>query len=309
MLLGFLGLGKMGGRMVTKLLQDGHDIVVWNRSYDTTRGFVETHKKTKGKLFAVEDIIDFKNLSDTPHVFWSMVLFGQPTEDVLHELKNVVGKGDVVINGANSFYKDTQRHYEMFKKMGVHFLGIGVSGGILAPDNGFPLMVGGSGVGYKKVMPILDSLAKPHGGHEYFGEGGVGHYVKMIHNGIEYGMMQSIGEGFGVLDKGPYKMDLEKVASLWTKGTIIASFLMDRARDALQKDGKLEKTAGFIEENGEAKWTIALAKKLHVPIGVIEDSLTFRQDSQKSKRVENSFAAKMVAALRHEFGGHKVKEK
>jgi 6-phosphogluconate dehydrogenase len=245
-----------------------------------------------------------------------MVLFGQPTEEVMTQLKTVVQKGDVVVDGANSFYKDTQTRSEEFEKQGIRFLGIGVSGGILAPDNGFPLMVGGNMSAYRYIETILDSLAKPNGGHEYFGTGGAGHFVKMVHNGIEYGMMQAIGEGFGVLQKGPYTMDLEKVASLWTKGTIVASFLMDRAKDALQKDPVLKKTGGYIEENGEAKWTIALAKKLQVPIQVIEDSLKFRIASQKIKKdlpagrqVQNSFAAKMVAALRHEFGGHKVKEK
>ena len=307
---GFLGLGKMGKRMVIKLLADGHDVVVWNRSLEGTKEFLQEQQKTQtGKLSFVENIADFSKLSVKPHVFWSMVLFGQPTEEVLSELQNTVEKGDVVIDGANSFYLDTQRRSEEFSAKGIEFLGIGVSGGILAPNNGFPLMVGGSKVGYEKVKSILDSLAKPRGGHTYFGEGGVGHYIKMIHNGIEYGMMQSIGEGFGVLDKGPYPLDLEKVANLWNKGTIISGFLIDRTKDALTKDPKLETTIGFIEENGEAEWTIALAKKLQVPIRVIEESLRFRQESQKDEKIQKSFAAKMVAALRHEFGGHKVREK
>lgn len=309
MLLGFLGLGKMGQRMVDKLLTDGHDVIVWNRSVETAQEFVSSHHKTKGHLSFVENISDFANLHERPHVFWSMVLFGKPTEDVLSQLVGNTQKGDVIIDGANSFYKDTQKRYEKFEKQNIHFLGVGVSGGILAPINGFPLMAGGSEKGYQLVTPLLDSLSKPHGGHAYFGKGGVGHYIKMIHNGVEYGMMQAIGEGFGVLDKGPYEIELKKVANLWTKGTIVASFLMDRAKDALQKDAHLEKTVGFIEENGEAKWTIALAKKLRVPITVIEDSLKFRQESQKDVKVQKSFAAKMVAALRHEFGGHKVKAK
>lgn len=309
MLLGFLGLGKMGSRIVEKLLKDGHDVVVWNRSIATTQEFMKNHEKTKGQLSFVEHIADFTKQTKKPHVFWSMVQYGQPTKEVLQQLLKTAEKEDVVVDGANSFYKDTQKRFEKFQKAGIHFLGIGVSGGILAPVNGFPLMAGGSRLGYEKIMPILDSLAKPHGGHEYFGEGGVGHYVKMIHNGVEYGMMQSIGEGFGVLDKGPYAVALEKVADLWTKNTIVASFLMQRAKDALAKDARLENTVGFIEENGEAKWTVRLAKKLRVPIQVIQDSLKFRQKSQKSSAIQKSFAAKMVAALRHEFGGHKVKEK
>ena len=304
MLIGFLGLGKMGSRIVEKLLVDGHEVVVWNRSHETTQEFLRSHKKVTG----IKEIADFATLQNKPHVFWSMVLFGKPTEEVLGQLQKVVQKGDVIVDGANSFYQDTEKRFAKFEKAGIHFLGIGVSGGIHAPVNGFPLMVGGSEIGYEKIKPMLDTLSKPRGGHAYFGSGGAGHFVKMIHNGVEYGMMQSIGEGFGVLEKSPYKLNLEKVAHLWTKNTIVAGFLMERAKDALQKDKRLEKTLGFIEENGEAKWTIALAKKLQVPIQVIEDSLKFRQESQKKLKVQKTFAAKMVAALRHEFGGHKVKE-
>lgn len=305
MLVGFLGLGKMGSRIVEKLIAGGHEVVVWNRSYETTEEFLRSHKN----VTAVREIADFATLQNKPHVFWSMVLFGKPTDQVLLELSNITTKGDVIVDGANSFYKDTEKRFEKFEKLGIHFLGIGVSGGIIAPVNGFPLMVGGSKTGYKKITPILDTLSKPHGGHVYFGKGGAGHFVKMIHNGVEYGQMQAIGEGFGILDKGPYRLDLGKVADLWTRGTIVSGFLLERARDALQKDPKLKKTVGFIEENGEARWTIQLAKKLQVPLQVIADSLKFRQKSQKSKTVQESFAARMVAALRHEFGGHAVKEK
>lgn len=323
MLIGFLGLGKMGGRMVSKLLQGGHDVVAWNRSIDVSEEFVKQYALSKAtslparqgsshirsnNISLVKNISDFVLLKNKPHVFWSMVQYGEPTKQVLLQLLTTAEKGDVVIDGANSFYLDTQKQYEAFTKKGIHFLGIGVSGGILAPVNGFPLMAGGSETGYKKIQPILDTLSKPHGGHAYFGKGGVGHFIKMVHNGVEYGMMQAIGEGFGVLEKGPYLLDLEKVADLWTKETIVSGFLMDCARDALVKDPQLAKTAGFIEENGEAKWTIALAKKLRVPIEIIEASLQFRQKSQKSLIIQKSFAAKMVAALRHEFGGHKIKE-
>src|SRR5579859_2260457 len=184
MLLGFLGLGKMGSRIVEKLLADGHEVIVWNRSYQTTQEFVQLHKK---KVGAVKDISDFAKLPKKPHVFWSMVLFGQPTEDVLSQLQKIAEKGDVVVDGANSFYKDTEKRFKNFEKTGIHFLGIGVSGGILAPVNGFPLMAGGSQTGYEKIKPILDTLSRPHGRHAYFGKGGAGHFVKMIHNGVEYG--------------------------------------------------------------------------------------------------------------------------
>ena len=307
--IGFLGLGKMGKRMVEKLVLEGHAVVAWNRNFTVGEDLREELRSKNYALRIEKEIKDIFSSSESPHVFWLMLPAGEVTESVLQELKKFIKKGDVVIDGANSFYEDTQRRSEEFALAGIEFLGIGVSGGILAPDNGFPLMVGGSETGYEKVKPLLDSLAKPRGGHAYFGKGGAGHYIKMIHNGIEYGMMQAIGEGFGVLDKGPYKIDLEKVADLWNKNTIISSFLIDRAKDALKKDAHLDATVGFIEENGEAKWTIALAKKLQVPIHVTEDSLKFRQESQKNPEIQKTFAAKMVAALRHEFGGHKVKEK
>ncbi len=308
-MLAFLGLGKMGSRMVTKFVEGGHSVTAWNRNFTVAQNLQEELRSKNHELRIEKEIKDALLSLPKPRIIWLMLPAGDVTESVLREVAKYIQKGDVVIDGANSFYKDTERRSKELAALGIEFLGIGVSGGILAPVNGFPLMVGGSEKGYTTIIPLLDSLAKPHGGHAYFGKGGVGHFVKMVHNGVEYGQMQAIGEGFGVLDKGPYKMDLEKVADLWTKGTIVSGFLMDRANDALSKDKTLDKTAGFIEENGEAKWTIALAKKLKLPIQVIEDSLKFRQESQKSKKIQNSFAAKMVAALRHEFGGHKVKEK
>jgi 6-phosphogluconate dehydrogenase len=170
-------------------------------------------------------------------------------------------------------------------------------------------MVGGDKSAYETIMPLLDSLAKPNGGHAYFGTGGAGHFVKMVHNGIEYGMMQAIGEGFGVLEKSEYQFDLLEVAKLWQKGTIVSSFLIDRAKDALEKDKKLSDIEGVIASTGEAEWTVNAAKQESVPVPVIEESLEFRRQSQTDMAIQNSFAAKMVAALRREFGGHDVKKK
>ncbi|MBI2443394.1 MAG: 6-phosphogluconate dehydrogenase, partial [Candidatus Levybacteria bacterium] len=180
----------------------------------------------------------------------------------------------------------------------------GVSGGVHALENGYPLMAGGDVSAYRYITTILDSLAKPNGGHAYFGTGGAGHFVKMVHNGIEYGMMQALGEGFGVFDKSPYNLDLLEIAKLYQKGTIISGFLMDQAKNALGKDSILSSIEGKIDASGEGEWTVAEAKKEGVPIENIEQSLDFRRRSQTDQAVQDSFAAKMVAALRHEFGGH-----
>lgn len=316
MRLGFLGLGKMGKRMVWKLLEDKHDVVVWNRSSQVIEELVESYenissekKKNLGQLFVVSEITDFKKLLRKNRIFWSMISAGDATNAVLEKISDIVDEDDIVIDGGNSYFKDSQKWFEKFKKMRVRFLGIGVSGGIHASENGFSLMIGGSESAYTHIKPILRTFAAPNGSYDYFGTGGVGHFIKMVHNGIEYGMMQAIGEGFGVVEKAPYRIDLQKVAKTWQKGTIISSFLIDMAKDALEKDTRLSKIAGTIDATGEAEWTIREAERENVPIQVIKDSLHFRQKSKSDKKIQNSFAAKMVAALRHEFGGHKVEEK
>lgn len=295
MKIGFIGLGKMGTRITEKLLKEGHEIVAWNR----------TPKELKTAT-TIQELVE--NL-EKPRVIWSMLPAGSATQTILNEVGQFVGEGDIVIDGGNAHYQDSEKRFQEFKKKGIKFLGIGVSGGLRAGKNGYPLMVGGDKSAYEYLTPILDSLSKPHGGHEYFGEGGAGHFVKMVHNGIEYGMMQAIGEGFGVLEKAEYSFDLFKVAKLWQKGTIISGFLIDRATDVLSKDQKLSEIEGIIEESGEAKWTVEEAKRLNVPIENIEQSLEFRKKSQTDESVQKSFAAKLVAALRKEFGGHEVKKK
>lgn len=312
MQLGFLGLGKMGSRMVEKLLEGGHSIVVWNRSAETVDNFksqiLQSKLPTQNVVF-VDTIEKLVERIESPRIFWIMVPAGEATETVFQELFALSKEGDIIIDGGNANFHDTQRRFSDCLQRGVHFLGVGVSGGIIAGEEGYPLMVGGDKQSYELIQPILDTLSSPHGGHAYLGEGGVGHFVKMVHNGIEYGMMQAIGEGFGVLDKAEYGVDLLDVAKIWQKGTIISSFLIDRAKDALEKNRRLDDIAGVIDATGEAEWTIAEAKKEHIPVPVIEESLQFRLDSKINKEVSQSFAARMVAALRREFGGHGVKKK
>ena len=304
MTIGFLGLGKMGSRMVSKLQKDGHKVYCWNRTHETALEI----KKELRDLEVSKTIEDLVNSLPKPAIIWLMVPSSAVAE-VLLELKKYIKAGDVVIDGGNSHFKDTEIRFNEFEKLNINFLGIGTSGGILAEKNGFPFMVGGSKKGYDIIKPILDSLAKPNGGHKYFGKGGAGHFVKMVHNGIEYGIMQSLGEGFEVLQKSKYNFNLLDVARIWQKRTLVSGFMLDRAKDALEKNPKLDDILGVIDASGEALWTIDAAKEENVDVEIIKSSLDYRVRSKTDKKIQNSFTAKMVAALRREFGGHKVKEK
>lgn len=315
MKIGFIGLGKMGSRMVEKLISEGHEVVAWNRTWDTARQFETKVKreidivKTKGKLKIVDSIGRLVLNLDHPRIVWVMLPAGETSEKVLIEVASFLGRGDILIDGGNAFWEDTEKRFEKFQKKGILFLGIGVSGGIIASKKGYPLMAGGSEEGFEKIKPVLESLSKPEGGYEYFGKGGAGHFVKMVHNGIEYGIMQSLGEGFEVLKKSKYGFSLSKVAGLWQKGTLVSGFLLDRAFDALKKDETLGDVVGIVEESGEAQWTVDTAKKQKVNIQIIENSLEFRKRTQRDKNLQKTFTAKMLAVLRREFGGHSVKNK
>ena len=312
MKIGFIGLGRMGTRMVEKLLLEGHQVVVWNRSKDVLEQFqtLMAEQKQDTDLAVAFSVSSLVEGLVSPRVIWSMLPAGEATDSILQEVSEFVKEGDIVIDGGNAHFVDTDRRYESFKAKGVRFLGIGVSGGVVAAKEGYPLMVGGDTSAYDEVTPLLDSLAKPGGGHTYFGTGGAGHYVKMVHNAIEYGYMQAIGEGFGVLEKANYGFDLEQVAKIYQKGTLISGFMMDRAVDALEKDPKLENIDGVIgRASGETAWTIDEAKKHHLPIEITEKSLAFRKQSETDEKIQKSLAARLVSALRFEFGGHAVKKK
>jgi 6-phosphogluconate dehydrogenase len=298
MQIAILGLGRMGSRITQKLHDEGHEVTAWNR----------TPKQISGILSAAS-IQDLVSKLPTPRILWLMLPEGEPTQSVLDELSKYLQKGDIVVDGGNAHFKDTEKRFQGFKKIGIEFLGIGVSGGIVAAENGYPLMVGGSTKAYQQIKPILDSLSRPNGGYEYFGEGGAGHFVKMVHNAIEYGYMQSIGEGFAVLEKSEYGFDLEKVANLYRKNTLISGFMMDRAREVLEKDPKLQTLTGSIgRASGETVWTIEEAKKMGVNLEIIEASLNYRLRSEADLKIQESFTARMVAALRNVFGGHEVKK-
>lgn len=311
MKIGFIGLGRMGSRMVIKLLSDRHEVVVWNRSKEKIDA-LKAEAQPDWKLEVAENVGDLvKKASGEeagPKIVLSMLPAGEVTEGMLGEIKKYVIKGDIVVDGGNTKYTDTQKSYEEFTKDGVEFLGIGVSGGLISLKEGYPLMVGGSQTAYEFITPLLDSLAKPNGDHQYFGEGGAGHFVKMVHNAIEYGVMESIGEGFGLLAQSPYNLDLLKVAQLYTKNTLLSGFMMDRTVEVLEADPTLLKTEGVIgSASGETKWAIEEAKQKDLPFSVIEKSQEIRERSVKDPTIQKSVAAKIVTGQRRAFGGHDVK--
>jgi len=296
----------MGSRMALKLLKEGHDVVVWNRSPQA----VEDLKSQVPDVNSAKTVKELIVGLEKPRIVWLMLPAGSATQTILDEVFNYVQPDDIVIDAGNSRYQDTQKHFEVFKDNGIRFLGIGVSGGIISLTEGYPQMVGGDKSAYDYIIPILDSLAKPHGGHEYFGEGGAGHFVKMVHNGIEYPIMQAIGEGFGLMAKSSYNFDLLKIAKLYQKGTLVSGFMLDRTVEVLQDDPKLESIQGVIgSASGEANWTVEEARLHNLPVESIEQAIDFRKRSEIDKSVQDSFAAKMVGALRIAFGGHSVKRK
>ncbi len=314
MQVGFIGLGKMGGNMTLKLLEGGHEVVAWNRSTQPVKELKFKIQNSKFKianqnLKVAKTIEELVESLKKPRIVWSMLPAGEATQTILDEVSKHVQPGDIVIDGGNAHYKDSERRYKEFKDKGIKFLGIGVSGGIIAATDGYPLMVGGDKSAYEYIRPILESLAMPKGGYEYFGEGGAGHFVKMIHNGIEYGYMQAIGEGFDVLEHAQYKLNLPAVAKLWAKNSLVSGFMMDRTVEVLEKDPKLENIVGVINASGEAQWTIDTAKELGVPVEIIARSLDYRKRSKTDLAVQNSFTAKLIASLRNAFGRHEVKKK
>ncbi|MBI2032986.1 MAG: NAD(P)-binding domain-containing protein [Candidatus Levybacteria bacterium] len=278
MKIGVIGLGKMGSRIARKLIEDGHEVFVWNRSPEGISNFKYqiSNIKSRSNVRFAESIEGLVRSLDRPRIVWIMVNAGEATQEVLDELNKFVETEDIVVDGGNSFYKDTQR------------------GGLVAAETGYPLMVGGDVSAYRYMTTIFDSLSKPTGGHAYFGEGGAGHFVKMVHNGMEYGYMQALGEGFGVLEKSSYNLNLLEVAKLYQKGTLLSGFMMDRTVEVLEKDPGLKNIVGLIGESGEAKWTVDTAKEEGVLIENIEQALEFRLRSQKEETIQKSFAARLA---------------
>ena len=298
MKIGFVGLGKMGMNMVDRLLGDGHEVVAYARTAETVK-----KAEAKGAVGAasLNDLVDKLH---SPRVIWLMVPSGRATEETTHACAGLMNEGDILIDGGNSNFRNTMRRAGELVKKGIALLDVGTSGGIWGLKEGYCMMVGGERIVFEKVEPLLKSLA-PEDGYAHVGPNGAGHFVKMVHNGIEYALLQGYAEGFEILKaKKEFDLDLQKIASLWNHGSVIRSWLLELAELAFSKDPGLDLIRGYVEDSGEGRWTVAEAIDESVPAPVITLSLLERFRS----RQDESFSAKVIAALRNEFGGHAVKK-
>jgi len=287
MQLGMIGLGRMGGNMTSRLTEHGHDVKTFDPGVDST----------------AKTLAELRDQLDAPRAFWLMIPAGEVTENAFRELLELGDRGDTIVDGGNSNFRDSQRRYGEAKEKGIHFVDAGVSGGIWGLRNGYCLMVGGDDEPVQRLEPIFTALA-PENGYAHVGASGGGHFVKMVHNGIEYGLMQAYAEGFEVMAKSEFDLDLTEIAGIWRYGSVVRSWLLELLRDALEKGGNdLPHLKGYVDDSGEGRWTIAEAIAEDVPVPVITAALFARFAS----RQEESFAAKITAALRNEFGGHAVK--
>jgi 6-phosphogluconate dehydrogenase len=295
--LGFIGLGRMGANMVRRLVQDGHHIVVYNRTPEKTK---EIAAEGAIPSFSIAELVA---ALEKPRAVWVMVPAGDATEAQIAELLEHLEPGDTIIDGGNTnFHDDVRRHAELATK-GINYVDAGTSGGIWGLKLGYCLMVGGDDAAVDPLVPIFTSLA-PEGGYLHVGGPGAGHYVKMVHNGIEYGLMQAYAEGFEIMHASDYTLDLAGISELWMQGSVVRSWLLELAGRAFRANGQdLANLKGFVADSGEGRWTVQEAIDHDVPAPVITLSLLTRFRS----RQEDSYGAKVLAALRNEFGGHAVK--
>jgi 6-phosphogluconate dehydrogenase len=299
--LALIGLGRMGMNMAARLLQGNHRIV----AYDLNKAAVKAAEKAGAEEAQSLEAIPTK--LSAPRIVWVMVPAGDPTEQTIAQVAEVLEKGDIVIDGGNSNYKDSMRRGAMLKVKGLHFVDVGTSGGIWGLTQGYSLMVGGEKGVVDQLRPLFESLAPAADkGWGYVGPNGAGHFVKMVHNGIEYGLMQAYAEGFEIMKaKQEFGLDLHQVAEIWRYGSVVRSWLLDLTADALAEDQDLSSIEGWVADSGEGRWAVAEAMELDVPAPVITVSLLARFAS----RQKESYAAKLVAAMRNKFGGHEVKRK
>lgn len=297
--LGMIGLGKMGGNMTKRLLKGGHQMVVYNR------GLAAIKEAEKNGALGTTSLEDLVNKMTAPRAIWIMVPAGDPTETVVNSLTAQLSSGDIVIDGGNSNYKDTMRRAEALKEQGFNLVDVGTSGGIWGLAEGYSMMIGGETTAVEKLRPIFETLAPgPERGWGHVGPSGAGHFVKMVHNGIEYGVMQAYAEGFDLLKaKSRFDLDLHQVAEIWRFGSVIRSWLLDLTAEALKDDQNLSAIKSWVPDSGEGRWMVAEAIDLDVPAPVITLSLLMRLVS----RQEEGYAAKLLAAMRNQFGGHSVK--
>ena len=298
MQLGFIGLGKMGANMVERLLRDKHKLVVFNRDPQKVR---EAEAKGAVGSSSLKELVS--TLKGRKAV-WLMIPSGAPVDQSIFEIAPMLSKGDIIIDGGNSMYKDTVRRNDELKANGIHFVDCGTSGGVWGLKVGYCLMIGGEADAVQFLDPVFKTLAPPDG-YLHVGDSGSGHLVKMIHNGVEYGMMQAYAEGFDILRASPYGLDLQRISHLWNQGSVIRSWLLELTESALEKDPSLDTLEPFVADSGEGRWTVFESIDRGVPAPVLTLALQMRFAS----RDRNSFAHRLLAALRNEFGGHAVKER
>lgn len=295
MQIGLVGLGRMGMNMGRRWLQGGHEVVAFNRT------FSKTEELAKEGATAAKTLPDLLKSLRAPRIVWLMLPSGAPTEELLAELAPLLAPGDLVVDGGNNYYKEDIRHAAELKARGIHFMDAGVSGGIWGLSRGYCTIVGGDPASFQWIEPLLKTLA-PKEGYLYGGIAGAGHFVKMVHNGIEYGMMQAYAEGFEILEASPFKPDPQKVAHLWNQGSVVRSWLLELAEEAFTKDARLTQIEGYVEDSGEGRWTAQQAIDTGVSAPVITLSLFQRFIS----RQKDPFSFRVLAALRNAFGGHAV---
>lgn len=297
MKLGFVGLGKMGGNMVRRLLADGHEVVAWARGPEAIQEAVSYGAVGATSL---QDIVP--RLSP-PRVVWLMIPAGDPVESSVATLRPLLAAGDVIVDGGNSRFSDSARRAAELAKSGIGFLDAGTSGGIWGRVNGYCLMVGGTPEHFRTVEPAFRTLAPPDG-YAHVGAAGSGHFVKMVHNAVEYAMLQGYGEGFEMLQASGYDLDLLKISRLWTHASVVRSWLLDLLVLALEKDPQLAAIKGYVQDSGEGRWTLHEAIERAVPMPALAAALFSRFTSRQTE----SFSAKVIAALRNQFGGHAVEK-
>jgi 6-phosphogluconate dehydrogenase len=295
--LGMIGLGRMGANMTERLVRGGHKVITYDRSAEAIQRVVD-----KGAVGA-RSLADFVKQLSLPRAIWLMVPSGDAVDQTIEQLLPSLAEGDIIIDGGNSNYKDSIRRAERLKPHKLHFVDAGTSGGIWGLQNGYCMMVGGDKAIVNRLEPIFLTLA-PKDGYLHAGPNGAGHFVKMVHNGIEYGMMQAYGEGFELLKASQFDVDLAKVSRLWNQGSVVRSWLLELCQSAFEKDAKLDGIKGYVDDSGEGRWTVIEAIERGVAAPVLAHSLFARFSS----RQQDAFSNKVIAALRNEFGGHAVKK-
>jgi 6-phosphogluconate dehydrogenase len=303
MQIGIAGLGRIGAGMARRLARAGHDVVAWNRTESVATNLA-AEPENEGRIVVAEPLETLTSKMTAPRHVMVSVPSGAATGDMVEQLAGILSPGDVIVDAGNSNFRDSQQRATALEARGLEFLDMGVSGGIWGLDVGFCAMVGGKREVFDRFEPIVRSLA-PEGGYLYCGPAGAGHYVKMVHNGIEYGLMAAYGEGFDILHASEFGLDLAAVARLWGKGSVIRSWLLELAGDAFEREGNdLADIRGWVADSGEGRWTVADAIEHDVPAPIITLSLIQRL---RSRREPDSFTDRVLAALRNEFGGHAVK--